>query len=405
MHRIENTMENADIVIVGGGIAGLGTAYQLSIRTDLSIVLIEQDAVGDNKTTPVTFPDHLETYHIKESVNTYYSQHVLQSYLGGAARYDYKHKALASIDYSKACNILLKTSQKNGLKRIKAKAQNFYFSKNNKKNVLVLNLNTKESISTQILVDATGYRQWGAGQLGLDRSPYYSVCIGETLSNCSHKQEDAFWFLAPSKHFGNGGGWYYPLKDGRASMGYAQLLSKPVFNKSQLREGFNAAKREFNPFAYWVRDAQPERLEYGIIPVGNLKRFVDDRFLIIGDAAGQAIPWTMMGFDAALKNGILCSDVILDAFKKGRFDKKILGQYEKLWKKNYQEPFWRTMSHIEPVWLSRTDEDWDSFFQSLGTVPAEQQLKNWRYDHVAYYQKIYAVLGYYRRRLWRKIFG
>ncbi len=330
-------MDNADIVIVGGGIAGLGTAYQLCTRTDLSIVLIEQSSVCQNRTTPVTFFDHLETYPVKESVDTYYSQHILQSHLGGFAHFDYKLNALASIDYSKACDILYEICQKNGLKKIRAKAANMRPSKDN--NSLIINLSTNDAIATQLLVDASGYQQWAAGQLGLGHSKYYSICLGEILSGCSHTQEDTFWFLAPYKRFGNGGGWYYPLQNGRASMGFAQLLSKPVFQKEKLREGYYSAKREFKPFSDWVKSSKPERTEYGIIPVGNIKRFVDDRVLIVGDAAGQAIPWSMMGFDTSLKNSLLCANTIIDAFKKDRFDKKALEPYEKLWGEIIQGTF------------------------------------------------------------------
>jgi flavin-dependent dehydrogenase len=394
-------MKDVDVVILGGGIAGLGVACQLCAQSKLKVVLIEQQSIGSNKTTPVVFPDHIEAFNITDSIDTHYSRHVLQSFLGSSATFDYKHSALVSINYEKACQRLLGQAERNGLEVIYARALDFKRSTIEQKKVEIV-LDNNSSIIAQLFVDASGYRQWGAEKIGIPHSPYYSICIGEVFADCTHDRDDTFWFLAPSKKFGSGGGWYYPLQNRRASMGYAQLVSSPTFDKTVLYDQYNAAKNEFKPFSDWIKNARSERIEYGVIPVGNIKRFSDDQLLIIGDAAGQAIPWSMMGFDSSLKNACVCSDIVLEAFAKKRFDKFFLRCYDKKWKKIYGESFWRTISIIEPTWINRTEAEWDLFLRRINDVPASMQLNGWRYNPTTFAQKIYAYVGFYRRKIWAR---
>lgn len=39
------TYFNADVIIIGGGIAGLATAYYLSQKQNLQIILLEKDSI------------------------------------------------------------------------------------------------------------------------------------------------------------------------------------------------------------------------------------------------------------------------------------------------------------------------------------------------------------------------
>jgi hypothetical protein len=73
------------------------------------------------------------------------------------------------------------------------------------------------------LIDASGHIKWVARQLNIKLSPYYSICYGEFLNGCSCNNNDTFYFFASNSRFGKDGGWFYPIKEKQAIMGYAQI--------------------------------------------------------------------------------------------------------------------------------------------------------------------------------------
>jgi digeranylgeranylglycerophospholipid reductase len=74
-------------------------------------------------------------------------------------------------------------------------------------------------------------------------------------------------------------------------------------------------------------------MRYGSIPLKPLKRTYGDRFLVVGDAAGQVKPTTGGG----IYFGMLCADIAADtinkAFVQGDFSAKIMASYEQSWHK------------------------------------------------------------------------
>ncbi len=392
-------MQRADVVIVCGGVAGLAAAVKLCSESNLDIILVEKKKIGANKTTPLVFSEIISEFGLEDSVHQYYMKYAMHSPLGAIATFDYQRNALASLNYQKVCTTLHERSSSNGLELRNARAVNWSPSAPETSKPLIVNLDNGDSIQTQVLIDASGTAQWAAKQLPVKLSPYYSVCYGEFLSGCSFDDASTVRFFAPNSRYGSGGGWFYPIAEEFVSMGYATLKQKCVQAGKDLIEGYFASKQEFQPYAEWVKKGVVERTEAGVIPVGNIGRFVDNRIVITGDAAGQSIPWSMMGIGTGLANGRMCAEVILSAFAKKRFDRSFLSKYERKWAKLNREPFWRSLSLIEPTWIALNDKDWDDSIKMYQNLSAEDQLRSWKHNYATLFHKVYAVAGYYRRRL------
>ena len=384
-------MEKADVVIVGGGISGLAAALSLCCESKLDVVLVEQKSIGANRSTPVVFPEMIHEFGLEDSIHQYYNEYAFHSPLGATGRFDYQRNALASINYQKACTTLYDKAADDGLELRKAKAVNWLPAIPVPAQPLLIHLDNGDSIKTQVLIEASGHVQWAAKELKIRLSPYYSVCYGEFLTGCSFVDNSTFYFLAPNSRYGTGGGWFYPVGEESASMGYAILVRKPPQSNKNLLAGYLAAKQEFQPFADWVEEAVTQRIEGGVIPVGRIGRFVDNRILIVGDAAGQAPPWCMMGFNSGLNNGRLCAQVLLRAFAQKSFDRSMLSIYEHQWAKSNGESFWRAASVIEPTWIEQTDEGWDQFIATCQNLSPEEQLKNLCDYPASPFQRAYAV--------------
>jgi flavin-dependent dehydrogenase len=390
-------MDKCDVLIVGGGIAGLSAAVALCSESDLKVILVEREKIGSNRTTPAVFWETVREFGLEESVLAQYTGFIHHSPLGAYARFDFGRTVLAGLDYQKACDILYKRAVDKGLAFVKAGGADFSPPIPDPKRPLVVGLDTGDRIQAEVLIDASGHAQWSAKLLHIETSAFFSHCFGELLAGCLIEEPSSFRFLGPTQRYGNGGGWLYPTGKESASIGYSRVVPDAKGNIADLISGYEAAKREFRPYSEWVKSGLRERVESGIVPVGRIGRFCTDRILIVGDAAGQAHPWVVEGCRPALQNGRLCARVVLGAFASGRFDRSFLLSYERQWNKANRERFWRTASVAELTW-NQSDAEWDNFIRGAGKLSPEQMLLIMRDNRALFFHKAYAVAGYIRRR-------
>ncbi|MBI4845902.1 MAG: NAD(P)/FAD-dependent oxidoreductase [Candidatus Omnitrophica bacterium] len=394
-------MRKTEVAIIGGGMAGLSAAAALCENSKLNVTLIEKDNVGVNETVRAVFTEIIEEFGLGKSILSNYSRYVFHSALGEQAYFDYKKNVMVAIDYKKACNELLERALSKGLILIKQKAVNF--SSVSPESLLLINLKDGDSVITELLIDASGYTQWAAHYLHIPVSRYYSVSYGELLKKCQIEDVKAFRLLAPNSSYGNGGGWAYPLDVATISFGYSIITEKLETYEAGLKKGYFEAKSKFEPYAAWINNAEKIREEAGIIPVGRIGRFVDERVLIIGDAAGQANPWSIEGCRPALLNGRLAAQITMKAFDKKKFNSSFLMQFEREWNQYNRERFWRTNSSSAITWFKTSDMQWDKIVASQKHLDPEVQFEYLKENKVPFLVTAYAIAGFIRRALVKKL--
>jgi len=392
-------MDRTDVVIVGGGMAGLSVAATLAMESDLQVVLVEEKEIGSSEGIRAVFCEAISEFHLEESVLQRYKSFVWHSPTGAQARFDYGKAELAGIDYRSACKILMERGMANGrLTLLKCRAVDWSPLIPDPDRPLVVDLGREGSVETEVLVDASGHSQWSASYLQIRPSSYYSVCYGELLSGCSIEDESAFRFLGPCARYGNGGGWLYPCGDGRVSIGYSVVVKNKIADLTVVADGYRAARNEFEPYRRWIEGGIQERIEAGVIPVGRIRQFFSNRILIVGDAGGQAYPWAIEGCRPSLINGRDCARVIIDAFRKRCFSKALFSTFERQWGRRNRNRFWRTSAIADLTW-AYPDKTWDCIIRGSQLMTPEQHLRVLRDNDASPWQKVYAVGGYLRRQL------
>ena len=386
-----------DVLIVGGGCAGLITADYLCKNSRLKVFLADNKEPGWNNTVRAAEINILLQLGLEKSILRKFNKFIIRSPLGAEASFDYKKDFFASIDYQRLCKELQKRALQNGLIWKTAKVMSFEPNPPRPESPLVVKLEDNSLIQTHILVDASGFQQWAARQLNIQRSSLLSVCYGELLENCNFEEDEYFHLLAQNSRFGKGGGWFYPTVNNAASFGYSIIVPNTQLRKFHPYSGFTKAKKEFKPYSNWVKESNKSHTEGGVIPVGRIGRFYDHHILIVGDSAGQAFPWTVEGVRPALLNGLDCAQIICEAFENGNFSGDFLKSYEMGWKKKYHERFWRSASLADFIWAGE-DRDIDLNIKKLNLLSPQKQYDLTFENKVNWFQKAYAFGGYWRRR-------
>jgi len=369
------TRDTYDIVVIGSGLAGLSVAMTAAQGCDAAIALIEGRAVGSNNPTPMTFADVLEQFDLTSCITARYRRFTFHSPLGGRSSHTFDSFPLVAFDYRRACVELLNRSRAVGdVTFINSQATRLVRDATGRWHI---GTRDGEQVSASLLVDASGRRLFTARALGLPYPRMFSHCFGQVLEGGTVPDREEAFFLTPSRLFGGGGGWLYPLADGRVSFGYATLSQTAIFPGHAVKTSYYRALQEFQPYSEWLANARPISTEIGTIPIFPLQRFVYPGLMQVGDAAGQATIWACMGTAAALVGGQLAGRVVAQAHREQKYSVAILKAYQRQWDQKYRRVY-RQAAWLAPLIWHLEDINWNQQLQQLQQLTPEQMLARLR---------------------------
>lgn len=105
-------------------------------------------------------------------------------------------------------------------------------------------------------------------------------------------------------------------------------------------------------------------VSYGGIPLKPLSRTFGDRFLVVGDAAGQVKPTTGGGIYFGLLGADMAADSLHEALQSGDFSAKSLSTYERKWKRNLGQEL-RSEHYARRVYEHLSDKNIEGIFNRL----------------------------------------
>ena len=103
-----------------------------------------------------------------------------------------------------------------------------------------------------------------------------------------------------------------------------------------------------------------------ILPLGAVGRTYGDRMLAIGDAAGLVKPTTGGGIHYSILSAALAADVAVEALAADRLDAATLSRYERSWRAELADEF-AAQHALREVATSLSDQSIDSFFELAHT--------------------------------------
>lgn len=368
---------DADIAIIGGGLAGLSAARSLLENPEVRVVVLDPFKSGKNNPTRLTFCDTLAQYDLLDCALEQYRAFVMITPTGVSSGHRFENPVLAGLNYLAACRKLEKQylDPNPNFQLVRRKVTGF----EDLGDGIRLTLSSGDQVRAKMAIDASGKVHLLGNLLGAGPvEVLYSHSLGLMYENCSHSVDDECYFIAGSTSYGSGGGWYYPVENRRASVGFAIVNDSVRFPAKDLKDNFHRAVAEFQPFAGFLKGARQIHYESGTIPVEPLEKMFYDRVLITGDAAGHATPWMCMGVEPALLNGDLAGRVARQAFEKGAFGEEALIAFQKQWDSRYRQAYEGVTKMPLKLW-DMPDEVWDFLIQyDVSRLNAEQLLARMR---------------------------
>jgi digeranylgeranylglycerophospholipid reductase len=303
-----------DVVVAGGSIAGLLCAREIAGNKNTVLVIEEDYEIGT--------PEHcgglvstkgLEKLGIIPFSKTF--DHLIESATiyapnGNSFSINSKKQKVAEISRRELDKQIAHQAQKNGAV-IKVRTS---FQELTEEGVRT----NEGEIKCKIFVDARGV----SSLIQKDRTGILSSAQYEIYADWIKKGKVEVFF--DQERYPGFFAWIIPSGEGKGKVGVAGRginVAETLEKFLEEKENYSTIRKIFAPI--WIK--------------GPIKKFVDDKTVIIGDAAGQAKPTTSGGIYTSGMGGIFAGRAISKFLKSN--NKSDLEQYQKQWMQQFGEEF------------------------------------------------------------------
>ena len=341
--------EQYDVIVIGGGVAGLSTAANI---TEGNVLLLEKDRIRteEKRFLRFTFLNSMDRFGLSDSIITKYNVLSFRSTTGSKFDFNFDDFEILLLDLGKIHSSLKKHIDEK--QEIREKIEIIDVKQNNHGvEVEISKDNNIETVSAKYLVDASGNGFLTRKKFNLKCPDLLCTCLGATFKDGYIGEKNVITFIVPTDNF-KCGGWIYPFNSDHYAFGIADALRNIVSPETVLNEQFN--KTQKHPiFEDMIQGGFRQNWDTGILPMGISYPLVFDRICYVGDVVGQATPWNGDGVRPILETSIICGNAINLALKRN--DKSSLENYQNDWDFTYGSVYnnydhWKKWTKTTEAW-------------------------------------------------------
>ncbi len=362
-----------DIIIVGGGPAGLSSAWSAS-QKGLHVAVLEKDeAIGQNvRTSGVTWIKEAKSFGIPKDYYNEISNYAFYSpnsfvlkktKEAQAAVLDVRrtYQFLAYQAASKGTDIFLRTNvtdivinEKNAIAGVKATS-----------------LKEDQIFNAKLVIDASGFYSVIGKSLGLVSS-WKRFGAGAEYEAYVDKVDPTTWYLMVGSQYSPAGyAWVFPLGENKVRIGVG--VGKPESPADASKLLIELVEKKPKPLDS-LGKIIPIEFHYGLIPNEGLRQStIDNGLILVGDSAGQANPLVLEGIRYAIEFGRMAGKIGAEAVIDGDTSKQSLKSYEDSMRKAIGSKIAAAVK-VQHRWLNLSDQEWDKEIEIIDELSAEEFL-------------------------------
>lgn len=374
--------ENYDVLIVGGGPAGLAAAEAVAQQGVRVLVLERQNEIGypvhtsggswisDMKALGI--PKHL--YHpIPKVIFVSPQREVPLSYNPAVAcvldvRGVYQYLAGRAVQAGAALRMrhMVEQTLLDGERIIGVTAKN--------------HVGERSEVRAAVTVDASGFSRHVGVRTSMGKAFHrYGYGAEYDLYAPNYPQDELFLIMG-SSFAPRGYAWAFPRGNGRVRLGVGVL--HPDCD-DDARPYLDSIIHDLPQLTSKFKDASPIEYHTGLFPSeGPVEQFSRDGLLLAGDAGGQGSTLVGEGIRFAIYSGQMAGKVAADAVKAGNTSKAFLSRFDKNWRTRFGRDMdiaYMINKHI----ANYSDAQWDNALDLMKRLTPAQMAQTLRGDFSA----------------------
>jgi len=362
-------MKKYDIVVVGGGPAGLSAAYSAAKNNAKTIVLEKDDSIGQNiRTSGVSWIEDMKRLEIPEIYYNPIKNFRIISPSKDIILCGSTPKSCV-LDVRATYQYLATLAAREGAEiSVRSEVQSAITHSNKITGILANTPKGKEQFDSKLVIDASGFNSIVARRAGIANNWKRYGIGAEYECYCDEVDAETWILMVGDKYSDAGYAWIFPISKHRVRIGTGVGRPESVADPIKLLNSILEAK--LKPLEE-LGNIQPIELHYGFIPnEGSRKSTIFDGLLLVGDSAGQANPLVLEGIRFAIEFGKIAGEIGAKSLLMG-CTRESLREYEILWKERVDSKI-KSSLKVQSRWLRMNNDSWDREVEIIRQMTAEE---------------------------------